>query len=61
MIFRLWHHFEDFEARWVRGFDVKIWKEGCNISCEECDEEDFHDYVPGGDGELDIIYDERNG
>lgn len=44
-------------------YDAKMleWKESCNISCEECDEEDFHDYVPGGEGELDIIYDERNG
>ena len=51
----IYDNFDDF-------YDAKIqeWKEGCEISCEECNEEDFHDYVPGGEGELDIIYDERN-
>ena len=53
---------EDFES-YDDFYDSKIqeWKEDCNISCEECEEEDFQDYVPGGEGELDIIYDERNG
>ena len=47
--------FEDF-------IDAKLqeWREDCSISSEECNEEDFHMYVPGGEGELDIIYDERN-
>ena len=49
---------EDFEDE-----DAKLqeWKEGCSISCEECNEEDFADYVPGGKGELEVIYDEREG
>ena len=46
--------FEDDDSK------LQEWKEYCNMCCEECDEEDFADYVPGGRGELDIIYDERN-
>ena len=47
--------FEDFvEAK------LQEWQEDCSIECRECNEEDFHMYVPGGEGELDIIYDERN-
>ena len=47
--------FEDFvEAK------MQEWREECSIYAEECDEESFQDYVPGGTGELEIIYDERN-
>lgn len=47
--------FEDF-------VDTKIqeWRESCSISSEECNEEDFDMYVPGGEGELEVIYDERD-
>ena len=43
-------------------FDAKMqeWREDCSMECDECDEEDFIMYVPGGEGELEIIYDERN-
>jgi len=35
------------------------WSCDCELSVEECTEEDFKDYVPGGDGELEIVYDCR--
>ena len=46
--------FDDF-------YDAKIqeWEENCSMECSECNEEDFDMYVPGGEGELEIIYDER--
>ena len=53
---------DDYDGNYDNFYDDKIqeWKEGCDISCKECTEEGFYMYVPGGDGELDIIYDERN-
>ena len=46
--------FEDFcEAKYQE------WCEECSMDVEECPEEDFADYVPGGEGKLEIIYDER--
>lgn len=53
---------EEYDNDYDSFVDVKFqeWKEECSISCEECDEEDFYLYVPGGDGTLEIIYDERN-
>ncbi len=35
------------------------WSCDCELSVEECNEEDFADYVPGGKGELEIVYDYR--
>lgn len=35
------------------------WSEECNMTVEECSEEELQEYVPGGVGELEIIYDER--
>ena len=37
------------------------WCEDCGLDVSECPEEDFSMYVPGGDedGELEVIYDER--
>lgn len=54
---------DDYDDNYDNFYTDKMqeWKESCNISCDECEEEDFQDYVPGGEGELDIIYDERNG
>lgn len=51
---------DDIEA-WEEFIEDKIqeWKENCTIDSEECSEEDFQMYVPGGVGELEIIYDER--
>lgn len=51
--------FESFED--FKDYKIQDWKECCSISSEECNEEDFCMYVPGGKGELEIIYDERNG
>lgn len=50
-------HYESYDDF----YDDKIqeWREECEINCEECDEKDFIDYVSGGEGELEIIYDER--
>ena len=48
--------FEDFVD-----YKIQDWRESCSISSEECNEDDFDMYVPGGEGELEIIYDERNG
>lgn len=52
---------EDFES-YDDFYDYKIqeWQVECSINCEECNEKDFANYVPGGIGELEIIYDERN-
>lgn len=52
---------EEYDNNFDIFYDYKIqeWKEECSISCRECDEEEFHMYVPGGEGELEIIYDER--
>lgn len=51
---------EDYES-YDDFFDNKYneWCQNCNLSVEECPEEDFSDYVSGGNGELEIIYDER--
>lgn len=33
--------------------------EDCSLDIEECSEEDWDMYVPGGEGKLEVIYDER--
>ena len=35
------------------------WCQDCSMNVEECSEEEFKEYVAGGEGELEIIYDER--
>lgn len=57
--FREQEEYEDFDAFVEAKYEE--WCQECTMSIEECDEEDFKDYVPGGKGELEIIYDERNG
>ena len=53
--------FRDEFADYDDFLDTRIqeWKEDCSMQCSECPEEEFYMYVPGGEGELEIIYDER--
>ena len=53
---------------WTENYDTEedyidelyqSWKEQCSISSRECSEEELDDYVPGGVGHLEVIYDER--
>ena len=52
---------EEYDNDYDLFIDSKIqeWKEECSITCDECNEDDFYMYVPGGEGKLEIIYDER--
>ena len=34
--------------------------EDCSLDIEECKEEDWDMYVPGGEGKLEVIYDRRS-
>jgi hypothetical protein len=36
------------------------WCADCSLIAKEIDEEELDDYVPGGEGHLEIIYDRRN-
>ena len=56
------------EDDWIEDYDtyddylddlIRDWQDQCSIDSRECSEEDLDDYVPGGVGHLDIIYDER--
>ena len=49
--------YEDYDAFLQAKFEE--WCQDCSLKIEECDEKDFSMYVPGGEGELEIIYDER--
>lgn len=49
--------YEDFEA--FTDAKYEEWCQDCSMTVEECPEEDFAMYVPGGEGELEIVYDER--
>jgi hypothetical protein len=42
--------------------DIKYeeWCSDCSLVTKEVNEEELDDYVPGGEGHLEIIYDERN-
>lgn len=39
--------------------NYNLWCENCGLDIKECPEEDFSMYVPGGQGKLEIVYDER--
>lgn len=57
------------DSEWENDFDTVedyiandlflAWEEQCSISADECSEEELDDYVPGGVGHLEVIYDER--
>ena len=49
--------YEDYDAFLQAKFEE--WCQDCSLKIEECDEKDFSMYVPGEEGELEIIYDER--
>ena len=57
---------EDKEEFYESSYDAFMsakydeWCEECSMEVFEIEEEEFKDYVPGGDGDLEIIYDERN-
>lgn len=53
---------EVFDNNWDNFIDSKYeeWCADCSMSTQEVDEEDLDNYVPGGEGHLEIIYDERN-
>lgn len=53
---------EVFDNNYDNFMDNKYeeWCADWGLKVEECDEEDFDLYVPGGEGELEIIYDERS-
>lgn len=57
-----WEEVQDDYENHDAFMDAKYdeWCQDCNLDIRECPEEDLDMYVPGGDGKLEIIYDERN-
>ena len=49
--------YEDYNAFMDCKYDE--WCQDCGLEIKECPEKDFHMYVSGGEGELDIVYDKR--
>lgn len=53
---------EEYEDNFEVFMDTKYeeWCYDCSLTTKEVKEEELDDYVPGGEGHLEIIYDERN-